>query len=118
MIRTIRPLPNNIYVIKYQFGIGRYIVMIHVDDNENVAVLWFERHSSGAGLHVERHGRFNGSDMSHKHWVDGKNMFTLAAHDPGFIAGDISDDDAWKIVCDTFGYENSIKFLYEMEVVG
>jgi hypothetical protein len=116
MIRTTKPLPNNLYVMKYSIGVGRYIVMIHVDDNENVAVLWFERHSSGEGLHIERHGRFSGCHLSHNHWVDGENVFTLAAHVPGFVAGDISDDDAWKIVCDTFGYENSIKFLYQLEL--
>ena len=116
MIRTIKPLPNNLYVLKYSFGVGRYIVMIHIDDNKNVAVLWFNRHSSGFGLHIERHGRFGGSDMSHGHWIDGKNEFTLAARVPGFIAGDISDDDAWKIVCDTFGHKNSVEFLYEWKL--
>ncbi|QPB09529.1 hypothetical protein CPT_Solomon_071 [Klebsiella phage Solomon] len=116
MIRTIKPLPNNLYVLKYPFGIGRYIVMIHIDDNNNVAVLWFNRHASGAGLHIERHGRFGGSDMSHGHWIDGKNLFTLAAHVPDFIAGNISDDDAWKIVCDAFGHKNSVEFLYEWKL--
>ena len=50
MIRTTKPLPNNLYVMKYSIGVGRYIVMIHIDNSGNTAVLWFQRHSSGSAM--------------------------------------------------------------------
>lgn len=56
MIRTTRPLPNNLYAT---IGI-RAVRLIHVNEVGNVAILWFKRHSSGVGLSIERFGRFNG----------------------------------------------------------
>ena len=55
MIRTTRPLPNNLYAT---LGV-RAVILIHVNEVGNVAVLWFERHSSGVGLSIERFGRFD-----------------------------------------------------------
>lgn len=111
MIRTTKPLPNNLYVMKYSIGVGRYIVMIHIDNSGNTAVLWFQRHSSGFGLHIERHGRFEGCDSNHSHWADGRCEFTLAAHVPGFVAKDLGDDEAWDIACRTLGRLECLKFL-------
>ena len=61
MIRTIRPLPNNIYAM---LGVSA-ARLIHVNEDGNVAILWFKRHSSGVGLSIERFGRFNGIPTTH-----------------------------------------------------
>lgn len=108
MIRTTRPLPNNLYAM---LGV-REVILIHVNEVGNVAVLWFERHLSGVGLSIERFGRFDGSSLTHSHWVGGSCCWTHVKHAENFDAKSLSDDDAWKMVTDLFGYD-----AY-MEVVG
>ncbi|GAB7463913.1 hypothetical protein [Enterobacter hormaechei] len=108
MIRTTRPLPNNLYAM---LGFSE-VILIHVNEVGNVAVLWFERHSSGVGLSIERFGRFNGNSQTNSHWVDGSFCWTHVKHVENFDAKSLSDDDAWKMVTDLFGYDAC------MEVVG
>ena len=108
MIRTTRPLPNNIYAM---LGV-RAARLIHVDEVGNVAILWFKRHSSGVGLSIERFGRFAGLDSSHNHWLNSSYHWTHVKHVKNFDAKSLSDDDAWKMVTDLFGYDAC------MEVVG
>lgn len=102
MIRTRKVLPNNIYA-----RLGHSAVqLVHVDENKNVAVLWFNEHESGVGLEITRFGRFTcGETGNHCHWVDGSYKWALVSHAPGFDAGSLSDDDAWKMVTDLFGYD-------------
>lgn len=108
MIRTIRPLPNNLYAT-----IGVCAArLIHVNEVGNVAILWFKRYSSGVGLSIERFGRFNGNSQTHSHLVDGYYCWTHVKHVENFDAKSLSDDDAWKMVTDLFGYDAC------MEVVG
>lgn len=101
MIRTTRPLPNNLYAM---LGV-RAARLIHVNEVGNVAILWFKRHSSGVGLSIERFGRFNGNSQTHSHWVDGSYCWTHVKHVENFDAKSLSDDDAWKMVTDLFGYD-------------
>lgn len=101
MIRTTRPLPNNLYAT---IGV-RAVRLIHVNEVGNVAILWFKRHSSGVGLSIERFGRFNGIPTNHSHWVDGYRYWTHVKHVENFDAKSLSDDDAWKMVTDLFGYD-------------
>lgn len=108
MIRTTRPLPNNLYAM---LGVSA-VILIHVNEVGNVAVLWFERHLSGVGLSIERFGRFDGSSRTHSHWVDGSCYWTHVKHAENFDAKSLSYDDAWKMVTDLFGYDSC------MEVVG
>ncbi len=108
MIRTTRPLPNNLYAM---LGV-RAARLIHVNEVGNVAILWFERHPSGVGLSIERLGRFNGNSQNHSHWADGFHHWTHVKHVKNFDAESLSDVDAWKMVTDLFGYDAC------MEVVG
>lgn len=108
MIRTTRPLPNNLYAM---LGV-RAVRLIHVNEVGNVAILCFKRHSSGVGLSIERFGRFNGIPTTHSHWADGTCCWTHVKHVENFDAKSLSDDDAWKMVTDIFGYDAC------MEVVG
>lgn len=108
MIRTTRPLPNNIYAMLE----ARAARLIHVNEVGDVAILWFKRHSSGVGLSIERFGRFDGNPITHSHWVDGSYYWTHVKHVKNFDAKSLSDDDAWKMVTDLFGYDAC------MEVVG
>ena len=103
MIRTTRPLPNNLYAM---LGV-RAARLIHVNEVGNVAILWFKR-----GLSIERFGRFNGNSQTHSHWADGTYHWTHVKHVKNFDAKSLSDDDAWKMVTDLFGYDAC------MEVVG
>lgn len=100
MIRTIIPLPNNLYAT---IG-GRAVRLIHVNEVGNVAILWFKRHSSGVGLSIQRFGRFNGNSQTHSHWADGTYHLTHVKHVKNFDAKSLSDD-AWKMVTDLFGYD-------------
>ena len=97
MIRTTRPLPNNLYAT---IGV-RAVRLIHVNEVGNVAILWFNRH----GLSIERFGRFNGIPTTHSHWTDGTYHWTHVKHVKNFDAKSLSDDDAWKMVTDLFGYD-------------
>lgn len=108
MIRTTRPLPNNLYAM-LGFLAAR---LIHVNEAGDVAILWFKRHSSGVGLSIERFGRFNGDAKNHDHWADGTYHWTHVKHVKNFDAKSLSDDDAWKMVTDLFGYDAC------MEVIG
>lgn len=108
MIRTTRPLPNNLYAM---LGV-RAAILIHVNEVGNVAILLFKRHSSGVGLSIERFGRFNGNAKNHDHWADGTYQWAHVKHVKNFDAKSLSDDDAWKMVTDLFGYDAC------MEVVG
>lgn len=108
MIRTTRPLPNNLYAT---IDI-RAVRLIHVNEVGNVAILWFKRHSSWVDLSIERFWRFNGKPQTHSHWVDGSYCWTHVKHVENFDAKSLSDDDAWKMVTDIFGYDAC------MEVVG
>lgn len=108
MIRTTRPLPNNLYAT---IGV-RAVRLIHVNEVGNVAILWFKLHSSGVGPGIERFGRFNGNSQTHSHWADGSYHWTHVKHVKNFDAKALSDDDAWKTVTDLFGYDAC------MEVVG
>ena len=108
MIRTTRPLPNNLYAM---LGV-RAVRLIHVNEVGNVAILWFKRHSSGVGLSIERFGRFDGIPTTHSQWADGTCHWTHVKHVKNFDAKSLSDDDAWKMVTDLFGYDAC------MEVVG
>lgn len=108
MIHTTMPLSNNLYAT-----IGfRAVRLIHVNEVCNVAILWFKRHSSGVGLSIQRFGRFNGDSQNNSHWVDGSYCWTHVKHVENFDAKSLSDDDAWKMVTDLFGYDAC------MEVVG
>lgn len=104
MIRTTRPLPNNLYAT---IGV-RAVRLIHINEVGNVAILWF----NGVGLSIQRFGRFNGNSQTHSHWVDGSYCWTHVKHVENFDAKSLSDDDAWKMVTDLFGYDAC------MEVVG
>ena len=108
MIRTTKPLPNNLYAMLEV----RAARLIHVNEVGNVAILWFKRHSSGVGLSIERFGRFDGNATTHSHWTDGTYHWTHVKHVENFDAKSLSDDDAWKMVTDLFGYDAC------MEVVG
>lgn len=108
MIRTTRPLPNNLYAT---IGI-RAVRLIHVNEVGNVAILWFKRHSSGVGPSIERFGRFNGNSKTHSHWADGTYQWTHVKHVKNFDAKSLSNYDAWRMVTDLFGYDAC------MEVVG
>lgn len=112
MIRTTRPLPNNLYATIDV----RAVRLIHVNEYGNVAILWFKRHSRGVGLSIERFGRFNSDSQNHSqnhsHWADGTYHWTHVKHVKNFDAKSLSDDDAWKMVTDLFGYDAC------MEVVG
>lgn len=108
MIRTTRPLPNNLYATI----VVRVVRLIHVNEVGNVSILWFKRHSSGVGLSIQRFGRFNGNSQTHSHWVDGSRCWTHVKHVEKFDAKSLSDYDAWKMVKDHFGYDAC------MEVVG
>ena len=108
MIRTLTPLPNNLYA---KIGSGA-IQLIHIDEFGHVAILWFKKHKSGFGLEIERFGRFAGLDSSHNHWLNSSYHWTHVKHVKNFDAKSLSDDDAWKMVTDLFGYDAC------MEVVG
>lgn len=108
MIRTTRPLPNNLYAT---IGV-RAVRLIHVNEVGNVAILWFKRHSSGVCLSIQRFGRFDGKSQTHSHWADGTYHWTHVKHVKNFDAKSLSNDDAWKMVTDLFGYDAC------MEVVG
>lgn len=101
MIRTIRPLPNNLYAT---IGI-RAVRLIHVNEVGNVAILWFKRHNSLFDLEIRRFGRFDGAKESHHHWTDGSYCWTHVKYVENFDAKSLSDDDAWKMVTDLFGYD-------------
>lgn len=101
MIRTTRPLPNNLYAM---LGVSA-ARLIHVNEVGNVAILWFKRHSSGVGLSIERFGRFAGLDSSHNHWLNSSYHWTHVKHVKNFDAKSLSDDDAWEMVTDLFGYD-------------
>ena len=107
MIRTRKVLPNNIYA-----RLGHHAIqLVHVDENKNVAVLWFSQHESGIGIDIARFGRFTGETASHSHWVDGAYKWVLVSHAPGFDAASLSDDDAWKMVTNLFGYDACMKVI-------
>lgn len=101
MIRTTRPPPNNLYAMLE----ARAARLIHVNEAGDVAILWFKRHSSGVGLSIERFGRFNGKSQTHSHWINGHYRWTHVKHVENFDAKSLSDDDAWKMVTDLFGYD-------------
>lgn len=101
MIRTRKPLPNNLYA---KLGFSA-VQLIHVDENNNVAILWFKEHESGVGLDITRFGRFSGEDGNHSHWTDGSYKWTHVKYVKEFDAGTFSDDEAWKMVTDLFGYD-------------
>lgn len=82
MIRTTRPLPNNLYAM---LGV-RAAILIHVNEVGNVAILLFKRHSSGVGLSIERFGRFNGNAQTHSHWADGTYHWAHVKHVKNFDA--------------------------------
>ena len=105
MIRTTRPLPNNLYAtLAY-----RAVCLIHVNEFGNIAILWFKQHDSGVGLEVSRFGRFCGIDASHNHWANGTYHWTHVKHVKNFDAKSLSDDDAWKMVTDLFGYDTCME---------
>lgn len=79
--------------------------MIHVDEFGHVAILWFKKHKSGVGLEIERFGRFAGRDSSHHHWLNSSYRWAQVKHVKNFDAESLSDDDAWKMVTDLFGYD-------------
>ena len=102
MIRTTRPLPNNLYAT---IGV-RAVRLIHINEVGNVAILWFK-----VGLSIERFGRFNGNSQTHSHWADGTYHWTHVKHVKNFDAKSLSDDDAWKMVTDLFGYDACIEVV-------
>lgn len=101
MIRTLTPLPNNLYA---KIGSGA-IRLIHIDEFGHVAILWFKKHKSGVGLEIERFGRFAGRESSHRHWLNSSYRWAHVKHVKNFDAESLSDDDAWKMVTDLFGYD-------------
>lgn len=79
--------------------------MIHIDEFGHVAILWFKKHKSGVGLEIERFGRFAGRESSHHHWLNSSYRWAHVKHVKNFDAESLSDDDAWKMLTDLFGYD-------------
>lgn len=101
MIRTLTPLPNNLYA---KIGSGA-IRLIHVDEFGHADILWFKKHKSVVGLDMERLWRFAGNNSPHNHWLNSSYRWTHVKYAENFDAESLSDDDAWKMVTDLFGYD-------------